>query len=155
MNLTIYVICISFLQERWFLPFREDVIWNEILLYSPNFNKDSHWLRIVLSNVNFRQVKCVVSMCNHRSIYTLLNCRIHSVIDDIIGPTARAGHAQATAPADITPVPPRELVEWKWCNIVWLQYLRERWDENFWRNYCWNISNLSSLHCIIICNWMC
>ena len=52
-------------------------------------------------------------MYYHRSGYTLLNRRVHSVTDDITSPVARAGHAEAAPPAEEAyQIPPRGLIEW-------------------------------------------
>ena len=49
----------------------------------------------------------------HRIVYTLLNRRVHSVIDDITGPVARAGSVEAEPLAEeANPIPPRGLIEW-------------------------------------------
>ena len=46
-------------------------------------------------------------------MYTLLNRRVHSVIDDVIGPVACAGPAEATPPAEKpNQIPPGGLIEW-------------------------------------------
>ena len=41
-----------------------------------------------------------INMYYHRDVYTLLNRLVHSVIDDIIGPVARAGSAEAAPPVE-------------------------------------------------------
>ena len=49
----------------------------------------------------------------HRIVYTLLNRRVHSVIDDITGPVGRPGGSETAPPPEETdPVPPGGLNEW-------------------------------------------
>ena len=53
-----------------------------------------------------------ISMYYYRSVYTLWNRRVHSVIDDITGPVARAGPAEAALPAEeANQIPPGGLIE--------------------------------------------
>ena len=52
-------------------------------------------------------------MYYHIFVYTLLNHRVHSVIDDITGPVARAGIAEAAPLAEeANQIPSRGLIEW-------------------------------------------
>ena len=55
-------------------------------------------------------VKCIC-MYYHRSLYTLWNHRVHSVIDDITGPVACAGEAEPLA-EEANSIPLGELIEW-------------------------------------------
>ena len=65
------------------------------------------------------QIKCVISICNHIYVCTLLNCHIHSVIDGITGPTTSANPAEAAALAEVTaPIPVGGLVEWDKRDII-------------------------------------
>ena len=49
----------------------------------------------------------------HRIVYTLLNHRVHSVIDDITGQVARSSGTETAPPTEETnPVPPGGLNEW-------------------------------------------
>ena len=52
-------------------------------------------------------------MYYHRFVYTLLNSRVHSAIDDITSPVARAGIAEAAPPEEeANQIPPGGLIEW-------------------------------------------
>ena len=54
-----------------------------------------------------------IYMYYHRSVYTLLNRCVHSIIDDITGPAARASTAEAAPPAkNASQIPPGGLIEW-------------------------------------------
>ena len=63
--------------------------------------------------IDYRIDRQVISMYYHRLVYTLLNRRIHSVIDDITGQVASAGNPDAAPPAEeANQVPPGGLIEW-------------------------------------------
>ena len=49
----------------------------------------------------------------HRIVFTLLNRRVHSVIDDTTGQVARSDNVEAAPPAEeANQVPPGGLIEW-------------------------------------------
>ena len=57
--------------------------------------------------INYIIDEYVLSICYHRFVYTLLNYRVHSVIDDITGKVARADNPEAAPPAEeANQVPP-------------------------------------------------
>ena len=48
----------------------------------------------------------------HRLVHTLLNRRVHSVINDITGQVARTGNAETAPPAEeANQIPPGGLIE--------------------------------------------
>ena len=54
-----------------------------------------------------------INMYHHIIVYTLLNRPVHTVIDDITGPIARAGSAEVAPPAhDANQIPLGGLIEW-------------------------------------------
>ena len=57
-------------------------------------------------------INMFISMYYHKSVYTLLNRRVHSVIDDIISLLACASTAEATTPVEeANQIPPGWLIE--------------------------------------------
>ena len=51
-------------------------------------------------------------MYYHRFVYTMSNCHVYSVIDDITGPVVSAGTAKAASPAEeANQIPPGGLIE--------------------------------------------
>ena len=61
---------------------------------------DLNCLELIIDCRIDKHVYCVISIYNHRYGFTLLNHRVHSAIDDIIGPIARAGLAEVAPPAE-------------------------------------------------------
>ena len=54
-----------------------------------------------------------ISTYYYRSVYTLLNCNVHSVINDTTRPVARASNAETASPAEeANQLPTEELIEW-------------------------------------------
>ena len=54
-----------------------------------------------------------ISMYYHGFVCTLLNRRVHHVIDDITGQVARTDNAEATPPVEeANQFPPGGLIEW-------------------------------------------
>ena len=74
---------------------------------------DLNCLELIINCRIDNHVYCAISMYYHRSGYTLLNRRVHSFIDDITGPIARVGSAEAVQPAEeANQIPPGGLIEW-------------------------------------------
>lgn len=52
-------------------------------------------------------------MCYHKSVYALLNHRVHDVIDEIVDPIAHPGPAEAVLPPEeANSIPLGGLIEW-------------------------------------------